>query len=437
MRVVVVGAGFGGMEAMARLEARLRWRPDIPLTLVSDQNYLLFTPLLPQIVSCYIEPRHIIQTVRDVRRNRRFDFLREEVAAVDLAGKKLRFRAGGELHYDYLVLAPGSITEYFGVPGAAEHCFPLKSLEGAVQLRDRLVDLFEHADHEPDAQQRRRLLTLVVIGGGYTGVETIAELQNLIFGHVLKQYRGISAGDVRLLLVEASPAILAGVDPRLARRAMRKLQAQAITVLTSTPVTRCLPDAVELAGDRVEPAGLMIWTAGVRAHPMIQSLPGPHDRLGRAVVNSYLQLEGHPEVFVLGDNALVDGRAPAESPRVAPLAIAHGRAAAENILRLIVGGPEAALLPVDFRLQGYLVSLGMNDAVVDLMGFQFSGFLAWLFWNAVHLYRLVGVKKQIQVALDWTMASLFPRDTTILRRPVGCRLCDPAPSDRPPNASAH
>ena len=228
MRVVVLGAGFGGLEAVARLDARWRGRRDVTLTLVSDQNYLLFTPLLPQIVSCYIEPRHIIQTVRDIRRQRRFDFRREEVATVNLPRKKLQFRDGGELEYDFLVLAPGSVTDYFGIPGAAEHCFPLKTLEGAIQLRDRLLDLFEHADHESDPERRRRLLSLVVIGGGYTGVETVAELQDLIFGHVLRRYRGISPADVRLLLVEASPNILTGVDPRLARRAARKLEAQGI-----------------------------------------------------------------------------------------------------------------------------------------------------------------------------------------------------------------
>ena len=227
MRVVVLGAGFGGLEAVARLDAHWRGRRDVTLTLVSDQNYLLFTPLLPQIVSCYIEPRHIIQTVRDIRRQRRFDFRREEVATVNLPRKKLQFRDGGELEYDFLVLAPGSVTDYFGIPGAAEHCFPLKTLEGAIQLRDRLLDLFEHADHESDPERRRRLLSLVVIGG-YTGVETVAELQDLIFGHVLRRYRGISPADVRLLLVEASPNILTGVDPRLARRAARKLEAQGI-----------------------------------------------------------------------------------------------------------------------------------------------------------------------------------------------------------------
>ena len=432
MRVVILGAGFGGLETVARLEARWRARRDVTLTLVSDQNYLLFTPLLPQIVSCYIEPRHIIQTVRDIRRQRRFDFRREEVAAVNLPGKKLQFHDGGEMEYDFLVLAPGSVTDYFGIPGAAAHCFPLKTLEGAIQLRDRLLDLFEHADHEPDPERRRRLLSLVVIGGGYTGVETVAELQDLIFGHVLRRYRGISPADVRLLLLEASPNILAGVDPRLARRAARKLEAQGITVLTSTAVTRCLPEAVELNGSRVEPAGLMIWTAGVRAHPLVETLPGPHDRLGRAVVNPFLQLEGHPEVFLIGDNAVVAGWPPEQSPRVAPLAIVHGRVAAENILRLAGGNSRAALLAAEFQPQGYLVSLGMNDAVIDLMGIQFSGFLAWLFWNAVHLFKLVGLKKQIQVALDWSLASLFPRDTTIIRRPVGCPMCGPAP----PNPSA-
>ncbi len=425
MRVIVVGAGFGGLETITGLERRLRGRRDVTLTLVSDQNYLLFTPLLPQIVSCYVEPRHTIQTVRDVRRKRDFDFLREEVSGVDLAASKLLFQAGGELAYDYLVLAPGSVTDYFGIPGAAEHCWPLKTLEGALKLRDRVVDLFEHADHEPDAARRKRLLSLVVIGGGYTGVETVAELQDLVFGHILRQYRGIRAEDVRLLLVEASPHLLAGVDPRLARRAARKLEAQGITVLTSARVTRCLPDGVELDGTRVEPAGLMIWTAGVRTNPMVERLPGPHDRSGRAAVNPFLQLDGHPEVFVVGDSAVIAGRPPAESPRVAPLAIAHGRATAENITRLI-HSPAAELRPVSFKPFGYLVSLGMNDAVVDLFGVQISGFGAWLFWNAAHLYRLVGLKKQIQVALDWSLASLFPRDTSIVRRPRRCPLCEAA-----------
>ncbi len=426
-RMVVLGAGFGGLEAMLALERRFRGDPRVELTLVSEQNCFLFTPLLPQVVSCYIEPRHIVQSLRDIRRQRAFRFLRAHAAALDLAGRQVHLDIG-PLAYDYLVLALGSATDFYGTRGAAEHCFSLKSLEEAVVLRDYLLDLFEHADHEPDGARKRDLLTLIVVGGGYTGVELVAELRDLVYRHIVPRYRGIKPSDARLVLLEAADNILLGVDPALARRARQKLAQEGIDVRTRAKVTRVTAEGVEVNAEEPVRAGVVIWTAGVRANPLAESLPVEKDSSGRLIVTSELQLRGFPGVFAIGDNAVVENSAPEQSPRIAPLALAQGRVVAENIARAM---KRQTLVPFEFKPAGMLVSLGMNDAVIQVMGLKFAGYSAWLAWNAIHLLRLVGLKKQLQVALDWSLATVFPRDTSIIRRPHRCRLCQAATSQRP------
>jgi NADH dehydrogenase len=421
-RIVVLGAGFGGLEAVLELERRFRGDPRVELTLVSEQNYFLFTPLLPQVVSCYIEPRHIVQSLRDIRRQRAFRFLRARALALDLAERRVQLDTG-PLPFDYLVLALGSTTDFFGTPGAAEHCFSLRSLEDAVGLRDHLLDLFEHADHESDAARQRDLLSVVVVGGGYTGVELVAELRDLVFRHIVPRYRGIKAGDVRLVLLEAGDDILRGVDPALAERARRKLTREGIEVQTGAKVTRVTPEGVEVNQKEPIRASAVIWTAGVRAHPLAESLPVEKDKSGRLVVTSSLQLRAFPRVFVIGDAAVVEKAPPEQSLRLAPVALAQGRVVAENIVRAMSG---QMLVPFAFEPTGMLVSLGMNDAVIQVMGVKLAGTFAWLAWNAIHLLKLVGVKKQMQVALDWSLATVFPRDTSIIRRPQRCRLCQAA-----------
>jgi NADH dehydrogenase len=195
--------------------------------------------------------------------------------------------------------------------------------------------------------------------------------------------------------------------------------ASGIEVRTSAKVTRCGEDFVEINGNEVIRSATIVWAAGVRANPLVENLPGPHDRVGRAVVNSGLQLEGHPEVFVTGDSAAAT-TAPG-APQVAPVAIAQGGVAARNVARFLRG---EALESYTYKNEGMLVSLGMDYAVVSIGRLQFSGYLAWLFWNAVHLYKLVGFKKQVQVAIDWLMSTVFPRDASILRRPTRCKICE-------------
>jgi NADH dehydrogenase len=417
-RIVVLGGGFAGMEAMRVLERRLGRRPDVELWLVSDKNYVLFTPLLPQVASSLVEPRHIVQPIRDIRGTRRFRFRRDEVIDLDLA-RRCVLLAEGTMEYDWLVIALGGTTPTFGIPGVSEHAVTYKGLEDAVRLRDHLIDLAEHADHEEVADARRRMLTVCVVGGGYTGVELIAELDDFFRDYVVPRYRGIAGQEYRLLLLEAGTEILRGVHPTLATRAHAKLRREGIEVRTNTRVTRVRADAVEVANGDSIAVGLTVWAAGVTGHPGLATLPVERDRLGRLLVTSQLQLPGHPEVYGAGDAVTVQGKPEASIP-IIPAALAQARLAADNIAAALEGG---RLGDIEFAPRGMLVSLGERDAVVEVMGVRFSGYAAWLFWNALHLYKLVGVRKQIQVALDWGLAQIFPRDSTIMRRPPRCPIC--------------
>ncbi|OLB99524.1 MAG: hypothetical protein AUH30_04990 [Candidatus Rokubacteria bacterium 13_1_40CM_68_15] len=417
-RIVVLGGGFAGLEAMRVLERRLGGRTDIELLLISDRNYLLFTPLLPQVASSLVEPRHIVQPIRDIRGARRFRFRRDTVCDVDLSGRRV-ILAEGPIDYDRLVIAIGGVTPTYGIPGVEEHALNYKRLDDAVLLRDHLIDLAEHADHEPDRERRRRMLTVCVVGGGYTGIELVAELEDFFSSYVVPRYRGIDAGDYRLMVIEAGDEILRGVHPTLAERAQRRLNREGIEIKTRTRVTRVLPGAVEVSGGTQIPVGLTIWAAGVKGHPTLAELPVTRDRLGRIVVSHTLQIPGYPEVYGAGDAVTIEGNPGASIP-IIPAALAHGRLAGENIIADLAGRRLAA---IDFAPRGMLVSLGERDAVVEIMGLKFSGYLAWLFWNALHLYKLVGFRKQIQVALDWSLAQFFPRDSSMMRQPLRCPIC--------------
>jgi NADH dehydrogenase len=344
-------------------------------------------------------------------------FRRETVRSADIENRRLIVDSG-TIDYDALILGPGSRTEFFNTPGARENCWDYKSLQQAVELREHIIDLCEHADHTVDAAARQTLLTFVVVGGGYTGIELVTEMRDFLFRYAAKRYRGIDASEIRLIVLEALPDLLRGIGPKLAAHARKRLGVSGIEVRTSTRVTRVTECAVEINGGETLQAATIIWTAGVRAIELIESLPGPHDRIGRAVVNAQLQLSDHPEVFVIGDAAAATNAQ--EAPRVAPVAIEQGRVAALNVAHLWKGEP---LETYKYASKGMLVSLGMNYAVVNVAGIQVSGYFAWLFWNAVHLYKLVGLKKQLQVAGDWLLGLVFPRDAAIVREPRHCKLC--------------
>jgi NADH dehydrogenase len=250
-------------------------------------------------------------------------------------------------------------------------------------------------------------------------VELIAEVHDFFHSYVVPRYRGIEPADYALILLEAGDEILRGVHPTLAVRARRRLDRQGIEVRTRARVSAVVPGGVELAEGGSVKAGLVVWAAGVKGHPVLAGVPVARDRLGRIVVNGQLRVPGYPEVYGTGDAVTVEGKPQASIP-IIPAALAHGRLAAENIVADLEGRP---LKPIEFAPRGMLVSLGEKDAVVEVMGLKFSGYTAWLFWNAVHLWKLVGLRKQLQVALDWGLARLFPRDSAMMRRPARCPVC--------------
>src|SRR5258708_12032352 len=244
-------------------------------------------------------------------------------------------------------------------------------------------------------------------------------MRDFLFRYAAKKYRGINASEIHLIVLEALPDLLRGIGPKLAAHARKRLDGSGIEVRTSTRVTRVNECSVEINGNETLQADTIIWTAVVRGIELIESLPGPHDRIGRAIVNPQLQLNDHPEVFVIGDSAAATNAQ--EAPRVAPVAIEQGRVAALNVAHL---WKSETLETYEYASKGMLVSLCMNYAVVNVAGIQVTGYFAWLFWNAVHLYKLVGLKKQLQVAGDWILGLIFPRDAAIVREPQGCDICD-------------
>ncbi len=419
-RIVILGAGFAGLESATVLERELGSTARCEITLVDQDNYFLFTPLLPQIPSSFINPRHIVQPVRDIRGTRNFRFMRDVVRGMDPGSRRVEL-GSGRLEYDYLVVALGSRRNDFGVPGVGEHTFDFKTLEDAVTLREHVLDLCEHADHTEDATARGRMLTVVVVGGGYTGAELIAELQDFLFRYVVPRYRGIHRTDIQLMLLEATAKLLNNVDPALAAHAQRRLRREGIKLRPNSPVTRCLEGGVEIKGGEIIRAETVVWTAGIRAHELAAELSGPHDRIGRCVVNEYLQLEGHPEIFVAGDCAA--STAAPQAAAVVPTAIEQGRLAGRNIARLLRG---ELLERYVHSPRSMAVTLGMNYAVLSVGPVRIRGLLAWLAANAYHLYKLVGLKKQVQVFLDWSLAYIFPRDASMVRKPRHCKFCEAA-----------
>lgn len=410
-QVVILGAGFGGLYAGLHLERALRRERSVRIVLLDKENYHLFVPMLHEITSGGVEPRHVVRPLRPLFRNTRVDFRRAEVRWIDLEGRRI-LTTHSALRYDYLVIALGSTTNFFGIDSAAETAFTLKSLKDAVRLRNHLLEMFERADLEQDPERRRRLLTFCLVGAGCTGVELATELQDLIQKTLLRNYPRLDGRDVHLVLPEASGRIIPCVSNRLAWLGLDKLRRKGIEVRLHAPVIAVSEGAVTLADGKVLPTETVVWTAGVKANPVVEGLPVEKDKLGRVIVDEYLELPQFPGVFALGDCAHCwDPRLQAPLPPTAQVAVRQARAVADNIARALRG---QAKRPFVYRHQGDLVSLGSGDGVGEIGGIAFSGLPAWLLWRAVFLGKLVGWKNRIRVALDWIVGALFERDISKL-----------------------
>ncbi len=413
-RVVILGGGFGGVGTAQRLEQIFSRDARSEITLVSQSNYLLFTPMLAEVASSGLEAQHISAPVRAALPHTRFR--RADVEAIDTAAQVVRIRVSPSapeetLPFNHLVLALGSIPNYYGLPGLEAHSFTLKTLQDATLLRNHVIGLLERADVEPDARERRRQLTFVVAGGGFAGTEMIAELFDLVQS-VLHYYPNIQTGEPRFVLVHSGGRILPEISAELADYALRKLQARGIEFLLNTRVSGATSDAVLLGDGTQVPTRTLVWTAGNQPHPLLKALPCERNRAGAVVVASTLQVIGFSNVWAVGDCAQVpdlynEGK---PCPPTAQHALREGKTVAENIAAARRGESPA---PFRFRTVGMLVALGHRTAVAEVRGWKFSGFLAWFMWRTVYLSKLPGLEKKVRVALDWTIDLFFPRDIAL------------------------
>lgn len=416
--VAIAGGGFAGTAVAARLERRLH--PDeADVVLFGRENYTLFTPMLPEVTSGELEVRHVVTPVR--AQLRRTAFVLADVRAVDVATRTLTYRhvltgIERELRYDQLVLAVGSSTSTFGLPGVDRHAWPLKSLDDADSLRNHLVWLLELADTITDEERRRELLTIVVVGGGFTGVETAGEIYEL-FRSVLRFYHRLRLSDVRMVLVEGGPSLLAGLPPKMGRYSQRILQRRGIEVSLGDTVTSVDERGLQLRSGRRIASATVIWSAGVAPSQTIADIALPKTKRGAVIVGQDMRVAERPEVWALGDCAAIPDGEGGTYPMTAQHAIREGLHLADNLTNALRGLPTQ---PFRYRSLGMMAALGGRKAVAQLPGDRvLTGFLAWFLWRTYYLLRLPGADRRLRVAFDWTLELLFPRDIAELRVDTG------------------
>ncbi|MFT8243204.1 NAD(P)/FAD-dependent oxidoreductase [Roseomonas sp. BN140053] len=393
-RVVIVGAGFGGLEV-----ARALRRSEAEVTLVDRRNHHLFQPLLYQVATAALSPGDIAWPVRSVFRGQQnVTVLMTEVNGVDLAARVVR-DGTVELPFDFLVLATGSNHSYFGHDEWERFAPGLKSIEDATSLRQRLLSAFERAELATDPAEQRRLLTFVVIGGGPTGVEMAGAISELAHRALPAEFRRVDPGTARVVLVEAGPRILPSFPEELADTARRSLEGMQVEVRTAARVTRCDERGVTLGDTERLEAGTVVWAAGVVASPAAAWIGAEHDRAGRAVVGPDLSIPGHPEVFVIGDTAAARDNTDRPVPGIAPAAKQMGQYVGKLIAARIAGRPDPA--PFSYRHHGDLATIGRKSAVVSLGRMRLTGFPGWLFWCLAHVWYLIGFRSRVVVAFDW------------------------------------
>ena len=396
-RVVIVGAGFGGLYA-----ARALGGAPVGVTLVDRRNHHLFQPLLYQVATAALNPADIAAPIRSILRGQRnMNVLLAEATAVDAPAKRV-ILADGELSYDALILATGATHSYFGREDWAGLAPGLKSIEDALEIRRRIFLAYEQAERETDLVRQREWMTFVIVGGGATGVEMAGALAEISRHALASEFDSIDPGQARIVLVEGLPRLLPAYSDGASARARVQVERLGVEVRTGTRVTDVDARGVRLGGERV-PARTVVWAAGVQASSLASSLGVPLDRAGRVLVRSDLTIPGRDDVFVVGDLAALeqDGK---PVPGVSPAAIQEGRHAAANVVRRLRGEP---LRGFRYRDKGSFATIGRGAAVGELPGgLKLSGFVAWIAWLAIHIFFLIGFRNRVIVILQWAYSYL-------------------------------
>jgi NADH dehydrogenase len=410
-RVVIVGAGFGGLAAATALK-----RAQVQLTVIDRRNYHLFQPLLYQVATAGLSPADIAQPIRSIlRRQRNTRVLLGRVTDVDLDAREVLI---GErrVPYDFLVVATGARHAYFGRDEWEPFAPGLKKIEDATDIRRRILLAFEQAETAEEADERRRLLNFVIVGGGPTGVEMAGAIAELAKRALAADFRNVDPRQARVLLIQSGPRLLPAFPDRLSAVAQRALERLGVEVRLGQPVTECDAGGVTVGDERIA-AGTVLWAAGVAASPAARWLKAERDRDGRVKVLADLSLPGHPDVFVIGDTALAAGEDGRPVPGVAPAAKQAGEYVARLIHARVDGLPEPG--PFRYRHLGNLATIGRKAAVANFGRIRLSGWIAWVLWGIVHVYFLIGFRNRIGVLMDWLWAYVtFQRGSRLITGPT-------------------
>jgi NADH dehydrogenase len=419
-RILIIGGGFAGVYTALHLDKVLAGETRVEVTILSSENFMLFTPMLHEVAASDLSPTDIVCNLR--RLFRRVQFLEADVEKIDLSTRRVSVAYGGgykhrDLEYDYLVIAAGSENNFFGSVELETNTVTMKTLTDAMLLRNRIIAALENASLETDEKVRRALLTVVVAGGGFAGVETIGAVNDFV-RDALQWYPVLREEEVRLVLVHPKEVILPELGEKLGRYAQKKLADRKVEILINTHVQSYADGLVGLdKGDSIF-AFTLIWTAGVTPGKLIADLPCKKDH-GRLVVNENLEIPDQPGVWALGDCAsALDPATGKPFPTTAQHAVRQGKIVARNILASLHNQPQEAFR---FKMVGQVAAIGQQTGVAEIYGFRFSGFLAWLMWRTIYLGKLPRFEKKLQVALHWTMDLFFPKDLTQLLTASGIR----------------
>ena len=421
-RVVVLGGGFAGLECIRRLESHFVQEYDVEVVLVSEDNFLLFTPMLPQVASSMIETRHIIMPIRALIK--KTIFYEDRIKNIDPFGKIVTLsgtseKRGISLHYDFLVIALGSQTNFFGLTNVEEHAYTMKTLNDAMILRNRIIDMLEQSENETDPILRKSLLTLVVVGAGFAGIETAGELMDFILD-ACKYYPHINKHDIHVIVLEALSSILPGFSEKLAKFAHKKLIQRGIDIRLNTAVTSF--DGTEVLVKSLEnrenknmesiQTKTLIWTAGVTPVNTIKNSIFKTEK-GKIITNEFLEIPDFPGVFAIGDCCqTLDPATKKPYAPTAQLAEAHGKTAAHNLYALIRNKSKKNF---EYKSKGQMAIIGKRSGIASVFGMNIHGFFAWWLWRSVYLSKIPRLEKRVRVLLDWMIDLFFDRDISRLK----------------------
>jgi NADH dehydrogenase len=427
-RILILGSGFAGIEVLKGVQKKFKNNQNIEVTLVSRDNFLLFTPMLPEVASGMIETRHIVTPVREFCGNAKFyeasvksvDFDKKQVGITHAIGKQSDPLTWDQhtLEYDYLVIALGSENNFHNMKEIEQHSFTMKDIGDAIILRNHIINMLEQANlEEHDKELRKSLLTFVVVGGGFNGVETVGTINDFIRESVGDSYKNIYMSEVKIILVHTSDKLLEQVDEELGKFALAKLKTKGVEFIMNTHVVGATQNTIKLDDENITkiPSYTLIWSAGVSPSKLISELTCEHDKTHRIITNNYLEVPDHDGVYALGDCAsITDPNTGKPYPPTAQHAIRQGKVATKNIVSAIKGKTKRTKF--DYKTKGMMAELGKRTGVATIFGIKSHGFISWWLWRTYYLGSLPTFKKKLKVMGDWTLDLVSKSDVAMIKR---------------------